>query len=201
MIDALLYAVRDSIRAAGLNYGSAECEIMDDGKPPPRAGKVFVAVHGGRSYPGPANDNNLYELYSFLVTMTMRVTVPLDRVGDQQIARNIALVPLAQRQGFNAKVEQLRGLLHMNWQMTVLTGQTPSSMTRSANDNLMAWATGTVYGFSEPARYRGAEIPTLVGADWLGAEPDSEAFAIKAEMRFEGAKRFQPQTTPVGAFV
>lgn len=197
MLDALLYAVRDAIRAAGFNYGKSECEIMDDGRPPPRAGNVFVAVHGGRTRPGNANERNLYELYDFSVTLTMRVTVPLDRVGDQQIARNIALVPQGQRQGFNAKVEQLRGLLHSNWAMTVLQGQIPAS----ANDNLSAWATGTVYGFCEPARYQGAETPTLVGGEWMGAEPDAEDFAIKSELKFAGAKRFQPQTAATGVFV
>lgn len=205
MIDALLYAVRDAIRAAGFNYGIAECEITDDGKPPPRAGNVFVAVHGGKSHPGNANERNLYELFDFSVTLTMRVTVSLDRVGDQQIARNIALVPLGQRTGFNHKVEQLRGFLHSNWKITVLQGQRPAS----ANDNLLAWAasavdglaTGAIYGFVEPARYQGAEVPTLVGADWLGAEPESENFALKSELRFTGAKRFQPQTASVGVFV
>lgn len=202
MIDALLYAVRDGIRAAGMNYGKAECEIMDDGKPPPRAGNWFVAVHGGRTRPGQANDNNLFELYDFAVTLTGRVTVSLDRVGDQQIARNIPLkdingVPLAQRQGFDAKVEQLRGFLHMNWGVTVLQNQTPAS----ANDNLAAWATGTVYGFVEPARYQGAEVPVLVGADWMGTEPEDENFALKSELRFAGAKRFQPVLASVGPFV
>ena len=186
-----------------MNYGTAECEIMDDGRPPPRAGNWFVAIHGGKAKPGSANDNNLYEVYDFLITLTGRVIVPLDRVGDQMIARNLALksvsdVPLAQRQGFNAKVEQLRAFLHMNWRITVAQGQTPNS----ANDNLLAWATGTtVYGFVEPARYQGPEVPTLVGGEWMGAEPDAEDFAIKAELRFSGAKRFQPQTASVGVFV
>lgn len=199
-VDGLLYAVRDGIRAAGLSYGVAECEIMEDGKPPPRAGNVFVSVHGGRSRPGDANDRNLYELFDFAVTLTMRVNIPLDRVGDQLIARNVAMVPTGQRQGFNAKVEQLRAFLHMNWRITVQTSQNPPS----ANDNLTAWvSSGTVYGFVEPARYRGAEVATLVGGEWLGSEPgaEDERFAVKSELRFEGAKRFQPQTASVGAFV
>lgn len=214
MLDALLYAVRDSIRAAGMNYGVQECEIMDDGRPPPRAGNVFVAIHGGKTRPGNANDNNLYELYDFMVTLTMRVVIPLDRIGDQLIARNIPLtvndVPAAQRQGFNAKIEQLRAFLHMNWRITVLQDQTPAS----ANDNLKAWASGaTAYGFCEPARYRGPEVVSLQGGEWMGAEPEttryrgqevpssSSVFAIKSAMRFEGAKRFQPQTASVGVFV
>lgn len=197
MIDALLYAVRDGIRAAGMGYAIPSCEIMDDGRPPPRCGNVFVAVHGGKSRTGDANSNNLSELFDFSVTLTMRVTVPLDRVGDQQIARNVALVPLGQRQGFNAKAEQLRAYLHMNWRITVLTGQTPNS----ANDNLIAWATGAVYGFCEPARYRGVDAPRLVGGEWFAAEPDAEDMGVVAELRFEGAKRFQPQTSAIGLFV
>lgn len=194
MIDALLYSVRDTIRAAGIGYGIAECEIMNDGQPPARCGNFFVAVHGGSEQSD--SDNQLSEYFGFLVTLTMRVTVPLDRVGDQQIARNLARVPLGQRQGFYAKREQLRALLHMNWAMTVITGQTPNS----ANDNIAAWCTGTVYGFCEPARYRGSEIPKLVGGEWFAADPDAEDVGIVSELRFEGARRFQPQTTPTGPF-
>lgn len=193
MIDALLYAVRDSVRSLG--YGTAECEITDDGKPPPRAGNVFIAVHAGKDR-GTA-DNQFHEYLDFCATLTMRVLVPLDRVGDQQIARNLDRVPLGIRQGFYAKRDQLAKFLHMNWSMTVLTEQTPAS----ANDNLSAWATGTVYGFCEPARYRGSELATLVGGEWFGADPEVEAFGIKSELRFEGARRFQPQTSAVGGFV
>jgi hypothetical protein len=196
VIDALLYSVRDGIRAAKIGYGAAECEIMDDGKPPPRFGNVFVAVHGGNSTN--SSRRNLDELLGFSITLTMRVTIPLDRLGDQMIARNLALVPLAQRQGFNAKVEQLRGLLHMNWPMVVLTGQTPPS----ANDNIVSWATGTVYGFVEPANFAGYDGPTLVGSEWIGAAPaksaGEEKFAVMSEIRFAGARRLQPQTAGVG---
>jgi hypothetical protein len=204
VIDALLYSMRDGIRAAGMGYGRAECEIQDDGKPPPRCGNFFAAVHGGRKRPGPANDNNLDELYGFSVTLTMRVTVPQDRVGDQQVARNVPLtldgVPLAQRQGFDAREEQLRGFLHMNWALTVLQGQVFRGIS-SANDNLAAWATGTVYGFCEPARYQGPELPRLVGGEWFAAEPDAEDVGIVSELRFDGARRFQQQLAAVGPFV
>lgn len=199
VIDTLLYAVRDGIRSASMNYGYAECEIMDDGRPSPRCGNVFVAIHGGTWRPAYANDRNLYELYDFSITLTMRVVgVSIDRIGDQLIARNIALVPLAQRQGFNAKIEQLRAYLHMNWNRVVLTGQTPNS----ANDNLAAWATGTVYGWVEPMRWRGpSTTPKLVGGEWFSSEPDAEDVGVMAEMRFTDAKRFQPQTSAQGVFI
>lgn len=199
MIDALLYAVRDSIRKAGFNYGVAECEIMDDGKPPPRAGNVFVAVHGGKSRSAKANRRNLDELFDFSVTLTMRTgSVSIDRIGDQLIARNLVLAPVGWREGFDAKLEQLRGFLHMNWQATVLLGQTPNS----ANDNVAAWSTGVVYGFVEPAAYAGAEAAkTVMGAEWFDDDPDTECIGVKSEMRFTGARRFQPQTAAIGVFV
>lgn len=195
MLDALLYAVRDGIRAAGMNYDVATCEIMDDGRPPPRCGNYFAAIHGGKAKG--QRDNQLFELYDFSITLTMRVTVPLDRVGDQQIARNIERIPLGERQGFNAKVERLRALVHMNWRMTCLSGQSPPS----ANDNLAAWLTGEVYGFCEPMRFLNSEVPTLVGGEWFGADPEVSAFGLKSTLQFGNCKRFQPQTQPAGPFV
>ena len=195
MIDALLYAVRDGIRSAGINLGVAECEIMDGPEPPPRCGNFFVSVHGGAAKSDA--DNQLNELYEFSVTLTARLVVPLDRVGDQQISRNLERVPLAERQGFYAKADRLRRLLHMNWGFVVLTGQTPNS----ANDNLSAWATGTVYGFNEPMRFLNMEFPKLVGGEWFGAVPDAKDMGIKSQLAFGKCRRFQPVTAASGPFV
>lgn len=195
MIDALLYAVRDGIRAANMNYDQATCEIMDDGRPQPRCGNYFVSIHDGMARSD--RDNQLFELYDFSVTLTIRVTVPLDRVGDQQIARNIARVPLGERQGFNAKIDKLRAFLHMNWNLVVVQGRTPPS----ANDNLASWCTGTVYGFVEPMRFRSVETPKLVGGEWFNAEPEQEVNGIKATLLFRDCKRFQPVTQASGPFV
>lgn len=194
MIDAVLYAVRDGIRAAKIGYGAADCDIVDDGRPTPRAGNFFAAIHDGMTRSD--SDNTLMEYYDFAVTLTMRVTVPLDRVGDQQISRNVARVPLGQRQGFYAKCDQLRALLHMNWGFVVLTNQTPAS----ANDNLIAWATGTVWGFCEPMRFRSMERPTLVGGEWFGADPEAEEVGIKSTLSFADCRRFQPVQAASGPF-
>ncbi len=201
MIDALLYAVRDGIRAGGMSYGVAECEIMDDGRPTARAGNFFLAIHDGAMRS--VSDNQLNELYSFSATLSMRLTVPLDRVGDQQLARNIARVPLGIRQGFYAKADQIRAFLHMNWAITVQPGQTPNS----ANDNLVQWSAGMpgvseVYGFNEPMRFRSMENPKLVYADWFQNDPTSDdPQGLKAMMTFADCRRFQPVTKPSGPFV
>jgi hypothetical protein len=193
VIDALLYAVRDGIRKAGLNYDQTTCEIMDDGRPPPRCGNFFLSVHDGVIQA--KGDNQLDETYNFSTTLTMRLIVPLDRVGDQQMSRNIVRIPLGERQGFYAKADRIRGLLHMNWGFTVLTNQVPPS----ANDNLSSWATGTVYGFIEPMRFKGMEMPKLAYADWFQAEPlNDEPMGMKATMSFGGCRRMQSQTQVVG---
>ena len=196
MIDALMYAVRDGIRYANIGYGVAECEIMDDGRPPPRAGNFFVSIHDASLRSD--TDNQLMEWYDFSVTLTMRVTVPLDRAGDQQLHRNIVRVPIGQRQGFWAKIDQLRALLHMNWGFVVLTSQTPNS----ANDNLALWVgSGTVYGFCEPMRFMSAESAKLVGGEWFAADPESEDIGIRSTLKFGKCRRFQPQTQSSGPFV
>lgn len=182
------------MRAAGIGYDYASCDIMDDGRPPPVAGNFFAAVHGGRSRAGRANDNNLDELFGFSVTLSMRITVSPDRAGTQQIARDVAL-ELVRKQGFNARLEQLRALLHMNWKMVVMQGQDPAS----ANDNLAAWAEGTVYGFVEPARYGGMDQMRMVGAEWFGGQPDDQDVGVACEMRFDGARRFQHITQAEGS--
>lgn len=181
-----------------MNYDAMTCEIMDDERPPPRCGNYFASIHGGMVTS--TADNQLNELYSFSVTLTMRVTVPEDRVGDQLMARNIARVPLGERQGFYAKTDRLRALLHMNWGCTVLTGRTPAS----ANDNLVAWAepkTGQVYGFCEPMRFLNMEAPKLVGGEWFGADPEADEVGIKATLQFGKCRRMQPVLESIGPFV
>lgn len=195
MIDAIIYAARDGLRAANIGLGFAECEIMDDPKPPPRCGNLFASVHDGAM----RNDrqNQLMELYSFAVTLTMRVVVPMDRIGDQLLYRNLVR-DTARKQGFYAKADQIKNLIHMNWAMFILPNQTPPS----ANDNLTTWVgSGTVYGFCEPAMFLNMEQAKVVGGEWFSAEPEAEDSGVKSTIVFGRCKRMQPQTKPSGPFV
>lgn len=196
MIDALLFSVRDAIRAQPFGYGSAAlCEIMDDGHPPAKCGNLFVAIHEGQSQSKARR--NLDEYFAFAVTLTMVVRLPDDHIGISLLASKLARTATKGQPSFNARMEQLRAFLHMNWGMTVVPGQTPAS----ANDNIAAWTpSGSVYGFIEPAAYTGRDKPQLMGGEWLGADPESKDAALVCELRFDGARRLQPQTLAVGPY-
>ena len=180
MIDALLFSVRDAIRTLRGYMDASHCEITADpeGKPPARCGDWFAAVHQG-AYRS-VMDNALDEYFGFNVTLTMRIDVPMDRVGDQFLAKRLAAQPgPGGSPSFNARTNFLGAFLHMNW---VVLG--------NANDLLCSLEQdATVYGFSEPARFRGGEVPMLVGGDWFDDEPGEEPTGIKATLRFEDCRR------------
>lgn len=175
MIDALLFSVRDAIRGAGFGYGVPQCDTMPTGKPKPGMGNLFVAVHQGASKSD--MDNALDEYFGFRVTLTMRVNVPWDRVGDQLLA-----VETARETGFNRRCEQLRAFLHMNW-----------GVLQDANNYLVTLSpdASVVYGFCEPARYRGMEQATFQTGEWFASE-EGEDVGLKSELTFEDARRLQP---------
>ncbi len=185
MIDALLFAARDAIIGAGFGWSKNDCAIMADGHPEPRCGDWFLAIHG--LSPRSEMDNALDEYFGFSLTLTARVAgVPLDRLGDKKIATNIARTQ-ARETGFNARAEQLRAFMHMNW-----------GVLQDANTNLVNLEPGAnlVYGFCEPARYRGRnDPPDLVGGEWFAAEPEAEDVGITSELRFEDCRRLQAIAT------
>lgn len=186
MLDAILYSYRDAVRAA-LSYGTAECEVMGGPRPPPRAGDIFLAIHGAA--PTQDMDNALDERYSMTMTLTQRLKTPFDRSGIDVIALN----RLAAETGFNRRCEALRAaVLHMNWDVL-----------QAAND-LLAEVAGrqgydSVYGFCEPMRYRGMETPQPCTGEWFGAEEGADEgesiVGLKSDLRMEGARRLQAQGT------
>lgn len=178
MIDALLYAVRDAAWR-DLGYDERTCDVRADGHPRQDMGDVYVAVHQGTTRQG--MDNALDEYFSFSLTLTMRVTVPLDRVGDRLLA-----LKLAGDAGFNRKAERLRSFFHMAW-----------GVIQDANNYISQWSSDahSVYGFCEPARYRGMDVPSLVGGEWFTADPDAQDTGLRAELRFEDARRFEAIAT------
>src|SRR6202050_3258311 len=108
MMDAILYAVRDGLRAQNFGYsGPNLCEIQAaDGKPPPGCGNIFVAVCEGST----SNNamNNLDEYFDWSLVLTMRISVDPDRVGVSLEASKLARKSGPGNPSFNARVEQLR---------------------------------------------------------------------------------------------
>lgn len=178
MIDALLYSVRDAILAAPLGYDVITCDVREDGHPPPRCGDVFVAVHQSGSQS--VMDNALDEYFSFSLTITMRVTIPLDRVGDKLLAKR-----LARKVGMNARADTFR-FLHMNW-----------AVLQDANNNLVVLNPNAdlIYGFCEPARYKGLSEPNLVGPEWFMAEAGDQSVGLVGVLSFADARRLQAMGT------
>lgn len=192
MIDAILFAIRDSLWASGFGYNSsALAEIMDDGKPPPQCGNLFVSIHEA----GSTNTSlrNLDEYFNWSLTLTQRVTVPLNRVGNMMLASKLARMPGKGQPSFNARVEQLKCWAHMNWTLMM-----------TANANLTSYVPPNVtdfYGFVEPAHFAGTEKPILVGGEWFTVSPESDDTGLKAEIRLEGERRMQPQSQAIGPFI
>jgi len=183
MIDALLYAVRDACRSRKGYMDAAHCEIVadQDGQPPARCGDWFLAIHQG-AYRS-VMDNALDEYFGFNVTLTMRSDVPVDRMGDQLLAKKIAAAPgPGGSPSFNQRANFLGAYLHMNW-----------SVIGNANNYLIQLLpeAETVYGFSEPGRFKGMEVPMFVGGVWFASEPggDEDVLGLKATLRFEDCRR------------
>jgi hypothetical protein len=190
MMDALLYAVRGmnntsaGLWGAGFGYSVETCDIMPDGKPRPMSGDTFLAIHPGNTRS--ERDNMLFERYAFNITLTMKVTrVAMDRVGVRLLTSDVAQ-QLARKVGFNQKADQIRAFMHMNW-----------GVLQDANQNLINFnpQAELVYGFCEPARFRGMDLPVWALGDHFGSEPDSGDLGLKAELRFADCLRFQAIAT------
>jgi hypothetical protein len=179
MIDALLFATRDVLYESGLGYDQRTCDIRDDGKPTPRCGKIYLAI-----YAGPTRSqmkNALDEYYSFRLMLTQRVNVPLDRIGDAELASKTA-----RDTGFNKRAHLVKILCHQNWQILFLANNYLVDLFPDAD---------ILYGFAEAAQFTGMDVPVLVGGEHFSAS-DSKDVGLKAEMRFDGARRLQP----IGAY-
>jgi hypothetical protein len=189
VIDSLLYAAVEVAQSAGYGWAEKTCRVMAEGRPPADCGEWFCAVHQGDLSPGQSTDNTQDEYLDFTLTLTRRVVVPLDRVGDRELAVNLARQPGPNRQpSFNARAGQLINLLRMDW-VTI----------QVANNNLASWyADQVVYGFCEPARFGGMSAPRLDGPEWFGAGPGSPAVGLVSELRFVRARRFMPIADYVG---
>ena len=149
---------------------------MPNGQPSPECGDIFVAVHQMAARQDMRNAKNDY--FGFFLTVTMRISdVPIDRIGDTRLAAE-----LARERGFNRRCEELANFLHMDW-----------GVLQDANQNLIDQNPKAVivHGFCEPAMYKGMELPALAGGEWFWSVPEAQDAGLKAELRFDDARRLQ----------
>lgn len=181
MIDALLFAVRDTLRAAGFGWDKATCDLQADGHPPAFSGSWYLSIHGGQSRGTMRNARDEYT--GFVLSLTRRVdAVPRDRLGDQLLCNRLSRT-LAIETGFNSRAQQIATFLDSNW-----------AVIATANQYLveMYAASYQVNGFCEPAMWESTEDVKLVGGEWFSAEPEAADTGIVCEIRFKDARRLEP---------
>lgn len=183
MIDALLFAVRDMLRSPFFGYDERTCDIRASGQPPASIGNYFVAVHQTGS--SSEMDNALDEYLGFDLTLSYKIKVALDRLGDQELASRLARQPGPGGQpSLNARLDLLRSSLHMCW-----------GLLQDANNFLVRVTTGQVdqvAGFCEPARYLGEELPRFESGAWFFADPAADNVALVGVLHFGRCRRLQP---------
>ncbi len=175
MIDSILMATQQALHTAEQGYSLENCRVMADGYPPAGCGNLFVAIHQGVI--SSRMDNALDEYFNVTLTLTMRVSVPVDRVGDSLLAQR-----LAKNTGFNRKMNFLATFLHMNWEVIGIANNILVELFPQAD---------IIHGFAEPLRYKNSEMPGFVGGEWFASAPEAEDVGLKAEIRFEDARRLQ----------
>lgn len=181
MMDALLNAVVDTVREAGFGWDKINCAVTPDGRPPPRCVDWFLAVHQDGEHGD--MQNALDEYYSFMLTLNMVTTkFPRDRLGETAVVSRAALT-LAKESGFNARAQQLKTFLHMNWFVIFAANNWLLKLYEQAN---------VVNGFAEPAQWDYTDKPALRGGEWLASDPNAQDCVLTAEIRFKDARRLQP---------
>lgn len=177
--EALHFAVRDQLRLPspeGLGLRDIECEVMADGRPPPRCGDYFVSVHGAPSRRGLFHSGFTDEYIGVEVTVTRRINVPFDRLGTE-------VVDEAAR-GVNAKVNQIVALLErQRYAVMTLANETIGS---TFNE------TDTPRGFIEPLYYQDSEKAKIVDASHF-MSVEQRLSGVIVNIRFAGARRIQPE--------
>jgi lysophospholipase L1-like esterase len=176
---ALAQAARDILQAA-FGWSAQVCQLQFDGKPPPIAGELFIAVHPGR-WAG-IDCEGLGEAIDFQVTVTKRASFAPDDEGMMQVWAAPAV-------GVDAICRAIIAKLHLD-----VSGD---ALIAAANAYIVAQNFGSpVNGFTVCPRFRDGGNPIDRGAEWFSAEGDMAVgkFAnagISQTISFGPAERYQ----------
>jgi hypothetical protein len=156
--------------------GGCELEVDEvgptdaDGHPEPRAGYRYIGLYSGNT--SSVQEGCLEEVYGLMITITVRINEPYDRVGLETILRETT--------GIDAISDQIRAMM-VNQQYAILN---------EANSLIGA----SYNGFVEPLFYRGNTNDQLVDASWFAARSNVKTFkgsGIVRRIKFDGARRIQ----------
>lgn len=157
LLQAALEAIRDSLGYTKHNSGRTL-----NGQPYPKAGKVFVSVHGGARQS--IGDNRLDEYYSFQVTISVRVASPFDRTEYVEVDE------------LTERADAIRVLIHKNELIRI-----------RANEIIGPGNSG----FVESQMFLGDSDPRYVGGDWWHAMPEEVELGVVQTLQFGRARRIQ----------
>lgn len=180
-MESLLDAVEDAVRTAG-DYTEAQCGVQPDGMPPPSAGQMYAAIHGGAWDSADQEAHRLDEYLGVAVTLSMRTAfTPRDRVGREAVRKA--------KKGLYARAEVIRAALHMSYTV-ILAANT-------AMDATYTDAGRAVDGFVEPLKFSGGGRVQRQGPDWWGGSDDGEGGdpGFTLEVNFVQARRVQKLET------
>lgn len=164
--------LRQNLNVAGV--GPESVELMFDGRPAPRCGDWFVAVHEGEWRVDEAigaADLSLPEAFGVTVTVTRKCGVaPFDRVGTDVLA--------AATKGLLAVCRRVLVCLHMSYRVT---------------DAANAAIGTTANGFFHPLVFRGASATVPQGPAWFNARgvKSNPPCGLSRALSFANAQRVQ----------
>jgi hypothetical protein len=150
---ALALSLRDCLQE-WFSWESAVCDTTVDGQPPAAAGELFVSVHNG-GFRNPALESR-QDRHTILVTITRRVPVaPFDRVS-QEIIDQIDI-------GLEAIADAIAAKVHTDPEQYKVLNRANQYLVEAAGEL-------TVYGFSEPLRFRSISAPQPRSGVWFHSE-------------------------------
>ena len=166
---ALLQATLEDLRSA-LGYSEADSDVADDGRPHPRCGEHFAAVH-------PTGEQGTLttcfdDLHNVSVTLTQRIQIPFDRRGR---------VYLLQADKLQRRANKVKIRIHSNYLL----------MNR-ANALIDEWEGSPQNGYVEPLFFLQMDArPREVSGRHFHAEGTSIEAGLVIEVRFGKARRIQ----------
>jgi hypothetical protein len=168
---AVLAQLRLPIASGGCGLDASTCdEGPPDGQPPPKAGKLFVAVHRFRRRKVQMSSSE-WE-YSGCLTVSIRINEPWDSIGSATIQKTLL--------GVNDRCDAICAVME-NAQYVVMN---------AANAIINATAGGPWDGFVEPFLLMDEGDAELVSGDWFHAQPEKSA-AVRKTITMTGARRIQ----------